>query len=53
MQKWDNSVPSLEIAFIGLYYRLHSGPFATRAEAEIAAQKVQATNEIKALIVQR
>ena len=53
MQKWDNSVPSLEVAFIGLYYRLHSGPFATRAEAEIAAQKVQATNEIKALIVQR
>jgi rare lipoprotein A len=53
MQKWDNAVPPLEVVLIGIYYRLHSGPFASRAEAEIAAQKILASGDIKPLIVQR
>ncbi|MFI4939591.1 MAG: septal ring lytic transglycosylase RlpA family protein [Burkholderiales bacterium] len=53
MQTWDSALPPLEITFVGLFYRLHCGPFATRAEAALAAEKVQAISESKPLVVQR
>lgn len=53
MQTWDSSLPPPEIAYVGVFYRLHSGPFPSRAEAAIAAQKLRATNEIKPMVVQR
>jgi cell division septation protein DedD len=43
----------LEVSYVGVFYRLHSGPFPTRAEAANAAQKLQALRDIKAMIVQR
>jgi rare lipoprotein A len=53
MQGWDKSMPPLEVVYVGLFYRLHSGPFASRAEAALAAQKVQAAGDIKPMVVQR
>jgi rare lipoprotein A len=53
-QSWDGSLPPLEVYFVGLFYRLHSGPFASREEAQSAAQKLQASiGEVKPLVVQR
>jgi len=46
-------LPPLEVTFVGVFYRLHSGPFSSRADAALAAQKVQAMSEIKPLVVQR
>ncbi|HSY27042.1 MAG TPA: SPOR domain-containing protein, partial [Burkholderiaceae bacterium] len=53
MQNWDSSLPPLGVIYVGVLYRLDSGPFTSRAEAALAAQKVQATIDIKAMIVQR
>jgi len=53
MQNWDDALPPLEVSYVGVFYRLHSGPFPTRAEAANAAQKLQALRDIKAMIVQR
>ncbi len=52
MQKWDRSLPPLAIAYVGVFYRLHSGPFSSRTEAAAAAQKMQATNDIKPIVVE-
>jgi rare lipoprotein A len=51
MQNWDRALPPLEIAYVGVFYRLHSGPFASRAEAAAAAQTVQSSG-IKPMVVQ-
>jgi rare lipoprotein A len=53
MQTWNSSLPPLEITFVGVFYRLHCGPFSTRTEAALAAEKVQAMSESKPLVVQR
>jgi rare lipoprotein A len=53
LQNWDRSLPPPAIAYVGVFYRLHSGPFASRAEAAAAAQKMQVTNDIKPIVVQR
>jgi rare lipoprotein A len=53
IQNWDSAVPTLQVNYIGALYRLRSGPFTSRAEAVLAAKKVQATTNIDALIVQR
>jgi rare lipoprotein A len=53
MQSWDNSLPPLEVISVGVFYRLHSGPYASRTEAASAAQKVQTNSDIKPLVVQR
>jgi rare lipoprotein A len=53
MQAWDSSLPPLEVTFVGVFYRLHSGPFSTRSEAVLAGQKAQAVSEIKPMVVQR
>lgn len=51
-QNWDSALPPLEVYFVGLFYRLHSGPFATREEAQAAAQKLLSIGNIRALVVE-
>jgi rare lipoprotein A len=53
MQDWSVTLPPIEVAEYGLFYRLHSGPFATRAEAAVAALRLQETGASKPIIVQR
>lgn len=53
MQSWDSSLPPLEVFHTDTLYRLHSGPFASRDEAMQAAQKLQASGDVKAMVVQR
>lgn len=52
LQNWVG-LPPIEVAPYGLFYRLYGGPFATRAEAAVAAQQVQEQGLAKPLIVQR
>ncbi len=51
-QSWDSALPPLEVDFVGLFYRLHSGPFATRDEAQTAAQKLLSLGNIRAMVVE-
>lgn len=51
-QGWDSALPPLEVYFVGLFYRLHSGPFATRDEAQLAAQKLLSLGNVKAMVVE-
>jgi rare lipoprotein A len=51
-QGWDSTLPPLEVYFVGLFYRLHSGPFATREEAQAAAQKLLSIGNVKAMVVE-
>jgi rare lipoprotein A len=53
MQNWANTLPPIEVVENGSFYRLHSGPFATRADAAIAALQLQNAGAPKAMIVQR
>jgi rare lipoprotein A len=46
-------LPPLEIVPSGAAFKLFSGPFSSRAEAAIAAQKMQDSGELKPFIVQR
>ncbi|HJV53482.1 MAG TPA: septal ring lytic transglycosylase RlpA family protein [Noviherbaspirillum sp.] len=46
-------LPPVEVVEYGLFYRLYSGPFATRTEAAAAAQQLQEKGSIKPLVVQR
>jgi septal ring-binding cell division protein DamX len=43
----------LEVIHQDAFYRLHSGPYASRAEAAEAALKLQSQGDVKAMIVQR
>ena len=49
----SNALSSTEVVQTGAVYRLYSGPFTSRTEAEKAAQKVQDTGGPKPFIVQR
>lgn len=51
-QAWDNALPPLQVYFVGLFYRLHSGPYATRDDALSAAQKMLSLVDVKPLVVQ-
>jgi rare lipoprotein A len=53
MQNWANTLPPIEVVENGSFYRLHSGPFATRADAAIVALQLQNAGAPKAMIVQR
>ncbi|HJU71971.1 MAG TPA: septal ring lytic transglycosylase RlpA family protein [Paucimonas sp.] len=53
LQTWANALPPIEVVEYGVFYRLYSGPFATRAEAMTAAQQVKDTGVSQPLIVQR
>jgi rare lipoprotein A len=53
MQKWEGRLPPLQVVESGALYRLHSGPFATRPEAAMAALALQNAGTAKPVIVQR
>ncbi|WP_034349068.1 septal ring lytic transglycosylase RlpA family protein [Noviherbaspirillum massiliense] len=53
MKNWDLSLPTVEVAVHGMGYRLYAGPFASRTEAALAAQKLQQAGAPKPMIVQR
>jgi len=53
MQSWDSALPPLEVIHQDAFYRLHSGPYASRAEAAEAALKLQSLVDVKTMIVQR
>lgn len=53
MQNWDSTLPPLEVVHQDAFYRLHSGPYASRADAAEAALKLQSQSDVKAMIVQR
>ena len=46
-------LPPVEVAAYGTFYRLYSGPFATRAEAATLAQQLQEGGATRPFIVQR
>jgi rare lipoprotein A len=52
-QKWTVNLPQVEVVESGTLYKLVSGPFATRADAMLAAQQVLESGLSKPLIVQR
>ena len=52
-QKWASTLPAIEVVQYGVFYRLYSGPFATRNDADNAAQQVQDAGLSKPLVVQR
>ncbi|QDZ29200.1 septal ring lytic transglycosylase RlpA family protein [Noviherbaspirillum sp. UKPF54] len=52
-QDAGGSLPPIEVVEYGLFYRLYSGPFATRSEAATAAQQLQDKGSFKPLVVQR
>lgn len=52
-QKWFSDLPPVEVVTNGNMHRLFSGPFASRAEAAAAAEKIRDTATVKPLIVQR
>lgn len=53
MQQWDSTRPPIQVVGNGAQYRLHSGPFATRAEAAMAALQMESAGAVKPIIVQR
>lgn len=53
MQAWDASVPALQIASVGVFYRLHAGPFESREQASVAARKLMDSLQLKTVIVSR
>ncbi|WP_334188044.1 septal ring lytic transglycosylase RlpA family protein [Noviherbaspirillum sp.] len=53
MQKYRTDLPPVEVMQQGTLYRLHSGPFATRAEAASAAQQLQDVGATRPMVVQR
>lgn len=52
-QAWTGGVPVPEVVQSGSLYRLQSGPFANRAEAEAAIRQLKILEQAKAVIVQR
>ena len=53
LQQGSVTLPPVEVVEYGLFYRLYSGPFATRAEAAAAATRLQEAGAFKPLVVQR
>jgi rare lipoprotein A len=53
MGDWVAELPSPEVAQTGSLYRVFSGPFGTRAQADAAARQLQGGRAIKPVIVQR
>lgn len=51
-QHWNSALPPLEVVQTGALYRLYSGPFASRGDADLAARQLQ-SGGAAAVIVQR
>jgi rare lipoprotein A len=52
-ENWGSALPSLEVVQNGALYRIFSGPFVSRSEADAAARRAQAGGAANAVIVQR
>lgn len=52
-QSWADTLRPIEVVQAGAWYRLYSGPYADRSQAQQAAQKVQSSGAAMPLIVQR
>ncbi len=52
-QQWSGALPPFEVMESGLMHRLYSGPFPTREDAALAAQRLQDAGLAKPVIVQR
>jgi rare lipoprotein A len=50
---WSSRQPPLEVVGAGALYRVTSGPFATRQEAEAVARQASASHGVKPVIVLR
>ncbi|MDB5762181.1 MAG: septal ring lytic transglycosylase RlpA family protein [Herminiimonas sp.] len=50
---WIGTLPSLEVVQNGVLYRIYSGPFANRSDADAAIQQLQTAGVAKPVIVQR
>jgi rare lipoprotein A len=48
-----SSLPAMEVVEFNKFFRVYSGPFATRAEADAAARQLQDGGMAKPMIVQR
>jgi rare lipoprotein A len=53
MQSWATGLPPVEMAETGGFYRLYSGPYASRAEAAAAAQVLKGRGPSRPIVVQR
>ena len=53
MQNQPATLPPVEVVEYGAYYRLFSGPFASRTEADAAARQLQEGGMAKPMVVQR
>lgn len=52
-QNWNGALPPMEIVQNGALYRIYSGPFASRSDADSAARQMQAAGAALPVIVQR
>jgi len=52
-QRWNGSLPQVDIVQSNTLFRLYGGPFASRADAEAAARQMQASGATMPIIVQR
>jgi rare lipoprotein A len=52
-QRWNGSLPQVDIVQSNALFRLYGGPFASRADAEAAARQMQASGAVMPIIVQR
>jgi rare lipoprotein A len=52
-QNWVSTLPPPQVAQNGTLYRIYTGPFTSRSEADSAAQQVQAIGGDRPVIVQR
>jgi rare lipoprotein A len=52
-QNWGTTLPPPQVAQNGTLYRIYTGPFASRSEADFAAQQVQAIGVDRPVVVQR
>ena len=50
---WPAEMPTPNVVQSKGFYRLHSGPFATREEADLAARQLQSAAQIRAAVVQK
>lgn len=51
--KWVGDLPPLEVTEAASFYRLYSGPFANRADADSAARQAEEAGLPKPMVVQR
>jgi rare lipoprotein A len=52
-QNWADRLPPFEVVQNGNFYRIFSGPFSSRMEADAAALKMQGSGTPRPLVVQR